>query len=164
MKNKGFERNFIKSPDSRKRQPEREYIESLQPKPRKLPFRGDFQRRLVRSPCVIGRWCILRRPRGRRILPENLEVVESGHPRLISDAEKSEIARIRARLSSLNAERAALEERLAAFQHQHEMPLDSCDPRARSGDPPVVTSSSTTAEIRRKLDFAECGYGMPVFF
>jgi hypothetical protein len=64
----------------------------------------------------------------------------------MSDAEKSEIARIRARLSSLNAERAALEERLAAFQHQHEMPLDSRDLRARSGDPPVVTSSSTTAE------------------
>jgi hypothetical protein len=43
----GFSCVCPKSPDCRKRQPGREFIESLQPKPQKFPFHGDDWRRLV---------------------------------------------------------------------------------------------------------------------
>ena len=64
----------------------------------------------------------------------------------MSDAEKNEVARIRARLGSLNAERAALEERLAAFERRRETPIGVDSPPAQAGDPPTITSSSPTAE------------------
>ena len=64
----------------------------------------------------------------------------------MSDAEKNEVARIRARLGSLNAERAALEERLAAFERRRETPIGVDSPPAQAGDPPAITSSSPTAE------------------
>jgi uncharacterized protein involved in exopolysaccharide biosynthesis len=50
----------------------------------------------------------------------------------MSDAEKNEVARIRARLGSLNAERAALEERLAAFERRRETPI-GVEPSCTSG-------------------------------
>ena len=46
----GFSCVCPKSPDCQKRQSGREFIESLQPKPQKFPFRGDDWRRQVRSP------------------------------------------------------------------------------------------------------------------
>ena len=63
----------------------------------------------------------------------------------MSDAEKNEVARIQARLASLNAERTALEGRLAAFERRRATPIGVADPPAQAGDLPTLTSSSPTA-------------------
>src|ERR1700739_461394 len=53
---------------------------------------------------------------------------------------------IRARPASLDAERTALEERLAAFERGCEKPIPVDRPPAQSGIPPTITTYSSTAE------------------
>jgi hypothetical protein len=63
----------------------------------------------------------------------------------MSDAKKED-ARIRARLASLDAERAALEERLAALECRRETPIRVDRPSAQLSNPASITTSSSTTE------------------
>lgn len=64
----------------------------------------------------------------------------------MNDAEKDEIARIGARLAALDAERAELAERLAAFQCRREAAIRVDDSPVQAGNPPAITASSSTAD------------------
>ena len=64
----------------------------------------------------------------------------------MSDAEKDEVTHIRARLASLDAERAVLEERLAAFERRCDAPTSVDRPAAQAANPTTITTSSSTAE------------------
>jgi len=64
----------------------------------------------------------------------------------MSDAEKNETTRIRVRLASLNAERAELEERLAAFERRCKTPIRIDHHPTQADNPPTITASSSTAE------------------
>jgi superfamily II DNA or RNA helicase len=66
----------------------------------------------------------------------------------MSDAAKDEATGIRTRLASLEAERAALEERLVALECHRDKPVRVDRPLAPSDNPssPNVTTSSSTAE------------------
>jgi superfamily II DNA or RNA helicase len=66
----------------------------------------------------------------------------------MDDAEKEEIARVRARLASLGAERTELEERLAALERRRETPIriDHSPPPA-ANSPTITAASSTTDKV-----------------
>ena len=62
------------------------------------------------------------------------------------DAEKDEIARNRARLASLNAERAELEERLVAFGRRREAYICTDHSPVQASNAPNITAFSSTTE------------------
>ena len=64
----------------------------------------------------------------------------------MNDAEKDEIARIAARLATLDAERAELAERLAVFQCRREAATRVDDSPVQAGNPPAITAASSTAD------------------
>jgi hypothetical protein len=64
----------------------------------------------------------------------------------MSDAEKDEVALIRARLALLDVERATLAERLTALECRHETPIRIDRAPSQSDRPPIITTSSSITE------------------
>jgi Transposase IS66 family/IS66 C-terminal element len=71
----------------------------------------------------------------------------------MSDAEKED-ARIRARLASLDAERAALEQRLAVLEYRRETPISVDHLPTQVGNPPTITTTLARMAARQQLSAA----------